>query len=315
MSRLAEELDRYLTIRRSLGYDLGTTTRVLRRFIAFAESQGAEHVGTDLFLRWQRAFGRAGRQTWAARLGMVRLFAQWLHGLDPTHEVPPQGLIPNRYRRSRPYIYSDEEIANIVAAAAELPSVYGLRGLTCSTLFGLIATTGLRISEALGLDAGDVDLELGVLTIRRGKLGKARLVPIDNSVALRLHAYAAERDRLLGFAPRPFFVGDRGARIGDCGARYNFALVCQRLGLRSPQRFGRHGRGPRIHDLRHSFAAQTMIGWYRTGQDPAREMIKLMTYLGHTKPENTYWYIEAVPELLELAAHRVIGPSDGEARR
>ena len=107
MSRLAEELDRYLTIRRSLGYDLGTTTRVLRRFIAFAERQGAEHVGTDLFLRWQGTFGRAGRQTWAARLGMVRLFAQWLHGLDPAHEVPPQGLIPNRYRRSRPYIYSD----------------------------------------------------------------------------------------------------------------------------------------------------------------------------------------------------------------
>ena len=126
----------------------------------------------------------------------------------------------------------------------------------------------------------------------------------------RLHAYAAERDRLLGFAPQPFFVGDRGARISDCGARYNFALVCQRLGLRSPQRFGRHGRGPRIHDLRHSFAARTMIGWYRTGQDPAREMIKLTTYLGHTKPENTYWYIEAVPELLELAAaagHRSFG--------
>jgi integrase len=315
MNSLAEELDRYLTIRRSLGYDLGTTARVLRRFIAFAESQGAEHVSSDLFLRWQEIFGRAGRQTWAARLGMVRLFAQWLHGLDPAHEVPPRGLIPNRYRRSRPYIYSSEEIADIVTAAAELPSVYGLRGLTCSTLFGLIATTGLRISEALSLDAGDVDLELGVLTIRRGKLGKARLVPIDSSVALRLRAYAAERDRLLGFAPQPFFVGDRGARIGDCGARYNFALVCQRLGLRPPQRFGRHGRGPRIHDLRHSFAARTMIGWYRTGQDPAREMINLTTYLGHTKPENTYWYIEAVPELLELASQRITAHSDGEARR
>jgi integrase/recombinase XerD len=315
MSCLRQELDRYLTIRRSLGYDLGTTARLLRRFVAFAETQGAEHVNTDLFLKWQANFGQASRQTWAARLGMVRLFAQWLHGLDPAHQVPPRGLIPHRARRSRPYIYGADEIANIIAAAAELPSVYGLRGLTLSTLFGLIATTGLRISEALALDTGDVDLEIGVLTIRRGKLGKARLVPIESSVAQRLQAYADERDRLLGFAPQPFFANNRGTRISDCGARYNFALVCQRLGLRSPQRFWRHGRGPRIHDLRHSFAARTIIGWYRAGQDPAREMIKLTTYLGHTKPENTYWYIEAVPELLELAAQRISGPSDVEARR
>jgi integrase/recombinase XerD len=245
MSHLAEELDRYLTIRRSLGYDLGTTERVLRPFIAFAGSQKAEHITTALFLQWQKAFGHAGRQTWAARLGMVRLFAQWLNGLDPAHEVPPQGLIPHRYRRSRPYIYSAEEIASIVAAAAELPSVYGLRGMTYSTLFGLIATTGLRISEALALDTADIDLEVGVLTIRRGKLGKARLVPIDDSVTPRLRAYAEERDRLLGFTPQPFFATDRGKRPDDCSARYNFALVCQQLGLRSPQRFGRHGRGPR----------------------------------------------------------------------
>ena len=283
--------------------------------MAFAETQGAEHVNTDLFLKWQASFGQASRQTWAARLGMVRLFAQWLHGLDPAHEVPPRGLIPHRARRSRPYIYSVEEIAKIIAAAAELPSVYGLRGLTLSTLFGLIAITGLRISEALALDTGDVDLEIGVLTIRRGKLGKARLVPVDRSVAQRLQAYADERDRLLGFAPQPFFANSRGIRIGDCSARYNFALVCQRLGLRSPQRFWRHGRGPRIHDLRHSFAARTIIGWYRAGQDPAREMVRLTTYLGHSKPENTYWYIEAVPELLELAAQRITGASDGEARR
>ena len=313
MTCLTEELDRYLTIRRSLGYDLRTSARVLRRFIAFAESQGAEHISTDLFQRWQASFGQASRQTWAVRLGIVRLFGAWLHGLDPAHEAPPRGLIPSRARRPRPYIYSDEEIASIVNAAAELPSVYGLRGLTYSTLFGLIAATGLRISEALGLDAGDVDLEIGVLTVRRGKLGKARLVPIDGSVTQRLRAYANERDRLLAFAPQPFFVNDQGARVGDCGARYNFALVSQRLGLRSPQRYGRHGRGPRIHDLRHSFAVRTIIGWYRQGQDPAREMIKLTTYLGHASPENTYWYIEATPELLELASQRITGPSDVEA--
>jgi integrase/recombinase XerD len=312
---LRHELERYLTVRRNLGYDLGTTERVLRRFVDFAETEQAQHITTALLLRWQDAFGQAGRQTWAARFGMVRLFAQWLNGLDPAHEVPSRGLIPSRYRRMRPYIYSAAEIATIVDAAAELPSVYGMRGLTCSTLFGLIAATGLRISEALGLDTTDADLHDGVLRIRRGKLGKERLIPLTESVTTRLRNYAGERDRLLGRTPEPFFVTCDGERLGDCGARYNFALVCQRLGLRDEQQHHRHGRGPRIHDLRHSFAARTMIDWYRTGKDPAREMIKLTTYLGHTSPENTYWYIEAVPELLELASQRVVGVQDEGVRQ
>jgi integrase len=243
---------------------------------------------------------------------MVRLFVQWLHGLDPTQEMLPRGLVPSRHRRPRPYIYSASEIATIVDAAAELPSVYGMRGLTCSTLFGLIAVTGLRISEALDLDTADVDLNEGVLRIRRGKLGKERLIPLSDSVTEHLQTYAGERDRLLDLTPEAFFVTCGGDRLGDGGARYNFALVCQRIGLRSPQQYQRHGRGPRIHDLRHSFAVQTIIDWYRTGKDPSREMIKLTTYLGHIAPHHTYWYIEAVPELLELASHRVVGSLDEE---
>jgi integrase len=307
---LRHELERYLTVRRNLGYDLRTTERVLRRLVDFAEARQAQYITTDLLLRWQEVFGQAGRQTWAARFGMARLFAQWLHGFDTSHEIPPRGLLPSRYRRIRPYIYSAAEIAAIVETAAELPSVYGMRGLTCSTLFGLIAVTGLRISEALGLDTADADLQNGILRIRHGKLGKERLIPIAESVTERLRSYVSERDRLLGLTPEAFFVTCGGDRLGDCGARYNFSLVCQQIGLREAQRYGRHGRGPRIHDLRHSFAARTMIEWYRTDKDPAREMIKLTTYLGHTSPEHIYWYIEAVPELLELASRRIVG-SDG----
>lgn len=314
MNRLSQELDRYLAIRRGLGFNLTTTARVLRRFVAFAEQQDVDHISTGLFLKWQEDFGKAHRPTWAARLTMVRLFAQWLHSLDPVHEVPPKGLIPSRFRRPKPYIYSGEEIKKIVEAASSLPSMSGIRALTYSTLFGLIAVTGLRVSEALGLDNNDVDLDSGVLTIRCGKAGNTRLVPLAEDVSERLKAYTIQRDQLVGFVPQSFFATEEGTRPDDCSARYNFAVVCQQIGLRTPQRFCKHGRGPRLHDLRHTFAARTMVGWYRTGKDVAREMVKLTTYLGHASPEHTYWYIEAVPELLELASHRVTGTSSGEVR-
>ena len=304
MSDLSTELSRYLRVRRSLGYDLSTSERVLRKFVDFAKQNGAEHISVMLFLQWRESFGHANRQTWSRRLGMVRLFAQWLQCLDPKHEVPPRGLIPDRMCRSRPYIYSEEEIRRIVAAAAELPSNNGIRALTCSTLFGLIATTGLRISEAISLDGADVDLETGVVTLRRGKWGKSRLLPVSASTTARLAEYAKERDRLLGTCPKPFFVSDNGGRITDCNARYSFATVCQTIGLRPREKFCRHGHGPRIHDLRHTFAVRTLVNWYREGKNPAQEMIKLTTYLGHLSPAHTYWYLEAVPELLALASRR-----------
>ena len=140
--------------------------------------------------------------------------------------------------------------------------------------------------------------------MKRGKNRRARFVPIVSTTIKRLAVYRAERIRLLGFGAGAFFRNDDGRRPTDCCARYNFAVVSQDIGLRQAQRFCRHGRGPRIHDLRHTFAVHTIMGWYRKGLDPDREMLKLSTYLGHVKPDHTYWYIEAVPELLELASKR-----------
>jgi integrase/recombinase XerD len=165
--------------------------------------------------------------------------------------VPPKELIPSRYRRARPYIYSEREIVRIVEEGARLPSPNGIRALTFATLFGLIAVTGLRVSEAIALDDNDADLENGILTVRRGKSG-SRIVPISQSTTDQLAAYAKERDRLLGRAPTSFFISDTGKRPDDCSARYNFATVCQLIGLRPTQKFNKHGRGPRIHDLRHN---------------------------------------------------------------
>lgn len=301
---LMSQLERYLSVRRRLGHDLSTAERILRRFIRYADAEGAVHIDTALFLRWHGTLTEACGSTRAARLCVVRMFAQWLSSFDPAHEVPPRGLLPAFARRPRPHIYSEAEIRSIIAAARELPSIYGLRGLTCSTLFGLVAVTGLRISEALALDRDDLDTGNGVLRVRFGKRGRERLLPLDPSVVAQLDVYARERDRLLGRAAPAFFVTEKGRRLTDCGARYNFAHVCQRIGLRAEQQYGRHGRGPRIHDLRHTFAVRAMINWYRAGKDPAREMIRLTTYLGHGDPSDTFWYLEAVPELLDLAMAR-----------
>lgn len=304
MATLTAALERYLAVRRAFGFDLSFEERVLRKFTALADAQGAAHITTKLFLYWKASYGHADNNTWASRLGMVRVFAAWLKGFDSETEVPPAGLIVGKLRRGKPYIFSETEIAAIVTEAARLPSPYGLRGWTCATLFGLIATTGLRISEALALNARHLDLKQGALSVERSKNGRSRIIPLAASAVERLIAYQRERDRLLGASRDAFFLFETGRRPSDCCARWNFARVCQSVGLREPQRFCRHGRGPRIHDLRHTFAVRTIVDWYRRGLDPDREMPKLSAYLGHLKPEYTYWYIEAVPELLRLASER-----------
>ena len=173
-------------------------------------------------------------------------------------------------------------------------------------LFGLLAVTGLRINEALHLDRCDVDLEAGVLVIRRTKFGKSRLVPIHPTTQEALRAYGEARNRII---PKPdipaFFVSERRTRITEWSTRYTFAVVSRTIGLRAPPREGRHGHGPRIQDLRHRFAAQTLITWYRAGVDVERKLPKLSTYLGHVHTADTYWYLEAIPELLQLAADRL----------
>ena len=301
---LSTELQRYLQIRRSLGYDLGTSERVLNRFVSFLEENNETHITTALFLQWKDVFGTAEKSTWSRRLGIVRLFASWLHSLDARHEIPPQALLPNRYIRKKPYIYTDIEIKTILETAALLYSTNGLRELTYPAFFGLVAVTGLRISEAISLNTKDLDLQHGVITLHNGKNHKSRILPLTPCTTGCLHEYIRKRDRLLGHEPEPFFVSDSGKRLTDCAVRYNFATISQMIGLRSRQNYHKHGVGPRIHDLRHTFAVKVMLNWYRSGKNIDQEMLRLVTYLGRTSLSSTYWYIEAVPELLALASYR-----------
>lgn len=307
MKTLSQRLDEYLALRRSMGFDLSFEERVLRKFANFGGENGFDRISAPLFLDWKANYGGADDNTWSRRLGMVRRFAFWLAEHDDRTEVPSSQLVGGRYRRRVPYIYAPTQIADIVTEAGRLPSPYGLRAAFWQTLFGLIAVTGMRVSEALSLDLQDVDLDRAVLTLRNTKNGKDRQLPVKEDTVAQLAHYAGLRDRLVAQKASRFFIKEDGQPAGDCGARYNFAQVSRNIGLRSPQAYNRHGLGPRIHDLRHTFAVHTILDWFRDGRDIETEMYKLSTYLGHSEPKHTFWYIEAVPELMQLAAERAEG--------
>jgi integrase/recombinase XerD len=307
MKNLRKALEEYLAVRRALGFKLTDAGYVLSDFLSFLERQGASHITTELALRWARQPVTVVPAYWAQRLGLVRRFAQYQAATDPRTEIPPQGLLPDRYIRKPPYLYSHREIVRLIEAAKRLPSATGLRPWTYSVLLGLLAVTGMRISEPIALDREDVDLTRGVLTVRQTKFGKSRLLPIHPSTQRALLSYARRRDRI---HPRPktpsFFVSDGGTRLTHWTVRWTFVRLSHQIGLRGPSdRFG-----PRLHDLRHRFAVQTLLGWYRAGADVERHLPELATYLGHGHVTDTYWYLSAAPELLRLAAMR-LGPTQG----
>ena len=203
MSTLAQALNEYLTIRRVLGFGLREVAGCLRNFVAFLQAEGASHITTELALRWATRPAEAQPATWTWRLGMVRRFAAWHSAMEPRTEIPPAGLLPHRYQRKKPYIYSDEEIEKLLRRAAQLPSPRGLRAHTYTTLFGLLAVSGMRVNEALKLDRPDVDLGHGILTIRRTKFGKSRHVPVHPSTVEVLKQYAESKTGSLLNQPRP----------------------------------------------------------------------------------------------------------------
>ena len=256
-------------------------------------------------LSWLIPSAAAQPAQWANRLGMVRRFALYCSANDPRTTVPLQDLLPHRYHRPDPYLYRDEEITRLLEAAGRLPPASGLRPHTFTTLFGLYAATGLRANEPLRLDRDDVDLDTGVLTIRLTKFNKSRRVPLHRSTLAAVRGHLDERDRLY---PRPvqpsLFVSTTGTRLADRRVRAVFADLVDQSGLKP--RFG-SGR-PTIHSLRHSFAVATLLDWYRDGADVASRMPLLSAYLGHVSPASTYWYLQATPELLSLAAQRLDAP-------
>jgi integrase/recombinase XerD len=299
MSRLSGHAADYLELRRALGFKLAKEGRLLPDFAAFAEAAGAGTVTIDLAVRWA-AKPDGTSPVWAAqRLSMVRGFARYLHAVDPDAQVPPAGLLPARTRRATPYIYSDADIAALMAAAAALRNP--LKAATFGTLIGLLAVTGMRGSEAMRLDDQDLDTAAGLATIRATKFRKSRQLPLHATTLQALAGYQGLRGRL---CPSPatasLLVSTTGARLCHETVQPVFRRLLGQAGIgqRTPLR-------ATIHGLRHTFAVKTLLGWYRDGQDVQARMPALSAYLGHAGPAATYWYLSATPELLALAAGRL----------
>jgi len=302
MSNLQAALDEYLNIRRALGFKLKDEGTVLPQFLLFLEKKDASFITTDLALQWATQPENVLPAHWARRLSMVRVFARFHSAVDPRTEIPPQDLLPFRYRRKPPYIYDDSEISRLLEASNHLRPAIGLRASSYSTLFGLLAVTGMRVSEPIALNRQDVDLTRGILTVRLTKFGKPRLIPVHLSTVDKLAEYSRLRDRLLTSPRCPsFFVSEQGTRLTHWSVRWTFVKLSREIGLRGPH----ESHGPRLHDLRHTFAVKTLLRWYQAGVDVERHMPELTTFLGHTHVNDTYWYISAVPELLRLANKRL----------
>jgi integrase/recombinase XerD len=298
VTTFTEHVDDYLRLRRSFGYKLQDAGRRLPRFAASLETAGAEFVTTEFAVAWALEPNvPTGSTVPAMRLLDVPGFSRYMSGIDPRTEIPPTGVIPLRSRRRPPFIYSDAEVLALMAQARN-----GIRQALCATtyetLIGLLAATGMRISEAIKLDRADIDWSERVLLVRESKFNKSRYVPVAASTIDALARYARRRDEL---CPDPhdvsFFVSLRRTRLYACAVQATFRRLCQNAGVGTGAPFP-----PRLHDFRHSMAVKTLVGWYRDGVDVQSRLPALSTYLGHCDPVYTYYYLSAAPELLACAA-------------
>lgn len=298
MSPLASALADYLTVRRALGHKLVKVERLLGQFVAYLEERGAETITIEDALAWATAPG--GTRAWHyTRLAAVRGFAAYLQAIDPACEVPPK-LLPARLPRATPYIYSERQIVALLAATDTLSTAH--RAATYRTLIALLAVSGMRIGEAIALDRGEIDFEAELLLVRDTKFGKTRELALHPSTAAALRRYRRRRDRPRRPGGRDaFFVSVRGERLHYRSVQWGFGRLLAQAGIRARSA----GCRPRLHDLRHTFVVATLLDAYREDGDVEGRLAALSTYLGHIEPANTYWYLSAAPELMELAAQRL----------
>lgn len=298
MSTLSAHVEDYLRLRRALGYKLERAGHLLPKLVAFLEAAGSPTLTSELAISWARLPAQASPNHWAARLTIARGFARYLQTIEPATELPPAGVFPARRHRPAPYLWSPQDIAHLLEGARTLRPQ--LRAATHETLFGLLAVSGMRLGEAIGLDQDDVAFEAGIITIRHAKFDRPRLVPLHATTTAALRTYATERDRLYPSGDSmAFFVSSAGTRLTRSGVAKTMRRITTTMGLRTDTVH------PTAHQLRHSFAVRTLIDWYRAGERVDEHITTLSIYLGHVAPADTYWYLSVSPELMGLAADRL----------
>lgn len=302
---LQRRIDDYLAERRRLGFVLRSRDTFLADFASYvAQCHHRWPLTVELMVDWVRQGkdGQGSPETWVRRLGKLRSFICYLKQFEPDTEVPDESIFGAEPGRVAPHIYHEDEIVELLAAARQLCPHGSLRPMTFETLFGLMASTGLRVSEAIHLRDDDVDLKHGMLTIRQTKFAKSRQLPIHPTTTSALMKYRQQRARLVvTTAEMPFLISSRGKRFGEplCERQVHRVFNMLRDSLSWVNRGGH--AAPRLHDLRHTFAVRRMLLWYAEGTDIDQMMLALSTYMGHAEIFYTYWYLTAVPELMALA--------------
>jgi integrase len=288
---LSEAITRYVALHRAMGFKFNNQDRLLRNFATFAEPRGDGYVHTETVLAWAAQAPSAAQRR--GRLLVVRRFAQHMQAEDKRYEVPPAYAFGRaKWQQRMPHIYTPEEIRLLLQAAAQLTPVGSIRPTTYVTLFALIASTGLRISEALALQLDHITP--AGLRIEQTKFRKSRLVPLHPTSRQGLDRYLARR-RQVGGTSRSLFISLWGTGLAYSTVYPVFLELMRSIGLR-----GGPGRpGPCIHDLRHTFAVRVLETCTGGEEEIGRQILALATYLGHTHPSDTYYYLQATPKLLE----------------
>lgn len=304
-------IEGYIAYRRSHGFELTIEAGRLQQFAHFAEQSGyPDRLTVALAAAWARTSKRQSPITWARRIEVLRGFAKYWVKFDPSTEIPPRNLFGPAHRRLIPHIYTAEEIGMLMEATAHLKPPNGLRPATCYTVFGLLASTGLRISEAVNLTRTDVDLDSGILTIREAKFHKSRVVPLHQSVTDALKTYAQLRNQCLPLPDNEqFFLFDNGKPINQRVILYALHDICRQLGWQPRGNYPHH----RLQDLRHTFIVHCMLQFYQQGIEIDRAVLALSNYVGHAEIAHTYWYFTGIPELMAIAAERFHGYAQGES--
>lgn len=299
---MMDRVEEYLRVRRSLGYKLKIEGGELHRFAQFAEKQ--KHSGpitVELAVAWAKSSKKDSQLFHARRIETLRGLTKFCALFEQETEIPSPKLLGRAHRRISPYIYTPQEILELIDAAGQIEPQGGLRPETMRHLIGLLSATGLRISEALYLNRTDVDLDHGYLLIRETKFNKSRYVPLHPTAVQAMYEYTDIRERKMPFATNAtaFFLNGKGAPFQYRQALYAFQSIRRRLGWEKKGK-----RPPRLHDLRHTFACRRLLAWYEQGIDINRAILYLSVYLGHYKVTDTYWYLTGIPSLMAIAAER-----------